>query len=132
MTDRTRARFRRAALVVWIAYWALLLTATHVPQPDLPDLPEHSDKVIHFCGYAVLTLLGAFATVRHALRPTRRLLLWSAIFLVYGALDEWLQNFVNRSPSIEDFYADAAGVLTGGLIWLVLTRSPAARASRAL
>ena len=132
MTQRLRPRFRRTALVVWIAYWALLFTSTHIPEPDLPDMPEHSDKVIHFCGYAMLTLLGAFATTRSAVRPTRTLLRWSAIFLVYGVLDEWLQGFVNRTPSVGDFFADAAGILAGGLLWLIFKRFTASRAGAAL
>ncbi len=132
MTQQHRPRFRRAALVAWIAYWALLFTSTHVPVPDLPDLPEHSDKVVHFCGYAILTLLGAFATSRGAVRPIRTLLLWSAIFLLYGVLDEWLQRFVNRTPSVEDFFADAAGILAGGVAWLIYQRFSPSHARTAL
>jgi VanZ family protein len=104
------------AASAWISYWAFLFVITHIPWPSGLHLPEHGDKVIHFVAYAVLAVLGG--TALHLMRrlDRRRLVLWSILFIAYGAADEWLQQFVHRTTSLGDWIADAMGVLLGSLL----------------
>jgi VanZ family protein len=84
------------------------LTLTHIPRPGpIPEVPG-GDKTLHFTGYFIAGLLLqrcfsfrwqlAFAVALIAL-------------IGLGAVDEATQAFVNRTPSIRDWYADAAGVV---------------------
>lgn len=78
--------------------------------------PTHPwDKLLHFLGYASLMLLLGLLW--------RRQLIWVCLMLIaFGGVVEYWQGYVpRRSPSIEDFYADALGtVLMCGLMRLVI------------
>jgi len=54
------------------------------------------------------------------------LLLWAAIYVLYGAFDEWSQQFVHRSTSLADWYADVLGILTATVLLIAwsLLRAP--------
>jgi VanZ family protein len=78
-----------------------------------------SDKVVHFLLYVTLGALLAWA--RHVGgRGVHVALILAGV--AYGALDEWHQSFVpGRSPDLEDWFADAAGVVAGYValsVWL--------------
>ncbi len=106
---------------VWLSYWAFLTTVTLVPVPDdIPVAVAKSDKVMHFVLYAVLTLLGGHV-VRKIRLSSYGLLAWGAGYIAFGALNEWLQGFVGRTPSVDDLLADAGGVAVATL-WLVWKR----------
>jgi len=102
------------------AYWVYIFCATHFPRPDLPVPFPSEDKVLHFIMYALLAFLywRCGETVR---RPLSGQFVYVAavVLLSYGAIDEYLQRFVNRGPSVTDWLADAAGALTalGLLEW---------------
>lgn len=117
---------RRAnrALAIWLGFWALAFTATHVPlRGPGPETPTGLDKLIHFGIYSLLTLFSwRYFILRNGSISSNRILAWVLIFLVYGALDEWSQRFVGRDPSYGDFLADAAGVMFGMLIVIVDVR----------
>lgn len=106
------------------ALWALVLFMLSelrvVPRMarSLFFLPP--DKVVHFLLYLALGSLLAWA--RHAGGrgiPHVALVLAGA---AYGGLDEVHQAFVpRRSPDIEDWFADVAGVVVGYMamtLWL--------------
>ncbi|HEU0012237.1 MAG TPA: VanZ family protein [Longimicrobium sp.] len=92
-----------AAVVLWAALIFVLSGRPRVPGPDIP----YADKVLHFCGFAVLGLLLARACERSALPLVAAV----ALGLLYGASDEVHQMYVpGRSPDVWDWAADAAGV----------------------
>jgi len=126
----------------WLTYWAVLFVVMHVPVPEriVPTL-HVSDKVIHFLAYLVLTIVGGIAvcvrgrrdgvgqgssgagaagSAGRAVACRRLLALWAGVYVAYAAVDEWLQQFVNRTTSLTDWYADVAGVATGTLMLLLL------------
>lgn len=79
------------------------------------------DEVLHLGAYAVLG-----ATLAHARFHGGRRVPHGAMVLLgtlYGLSDEWHQSFVpGRSPSLGDWVADVAGVVSGyGLCWIFLT-----------
>ena len=109
---------------VWIAYWAALFVATHIPKFGVPMAPKGSDKLMHFLGYFLLTLLAGRTAIRRGVAISRGWLArWTVIFLTYGALDEFLQQFVSRHASVYDWIADAVGVVAGmGILCAVRER----------
>jgi len=115
---------------VWFAYWAALFALTHVPKLGrLPSPTRHADKIVHFGLFFLLTLLGYFALSGGAAgRRKRTLLVWSALYLAYAAVDEWTQQFVGRTPSLADWLADATGVSLATVVILCSGRKP--RSSR--
>jgi VanZ family protein len=112
-------RFFRWALPV---YWILLFAATHYPAPPgLVPIPQ-SDKVMHFVCFGLLGLLFWLYAESGGRRVTARFV-WIALVVLaaYAALDEYLQQFVNRVTSLADWLADVAGI-TVVLLLLELRR----------
>ena len=114
-------RRRIYALLWWIGFWIVLFAVTHRPFAGGVGLPIPGvDKVAHFVLYFVLTMLGGrYLRAGGRALDVRRLIVWACVYTAYGALDEWLQQFVDRTPSWGDWLADAAGVIMATVvIWL--------------
>ncbi len=96
---------------------------THYPQLTLP-FPGRPDLVAHMSMYGVWTLLcGACGWFG---RPLGELNIWrsSAVSLVYCGLDEWSQAipFIRRTAALDDFGANALGVMLATALLLVIAR----------
>ena len=110
------------------AVWAAVLFLLSAwPDPVGPSWLRVSDKAVHFVLFAVLGAALALgrrwsgSTVSH----------WAVLLvgMLYGATDEWHQAFVpRRTPSLDDWLADLAGVVVGYLVVTYLSRSAAPRA----
>ena len=126
MTDAPQGTSARR-FVGWtvLIYWIGLFVSTHIPLPSLPSVPAGSDKVVHLAAFAGLGFLtGLWLAVRGRL-TIAHLVLLLAVLLVYGALDEWLQQFVNRHTDIRDWTADAIGATLGlAVVWILQTVRP--------
>lgn len=98
--------------VLWIGHWTLLCILTHAPvQISAPIVRRGEDKLVHFLLYFFLTLFGGLRIQRlQQDQMRRRLLLWSLFYLAFAVADEWTQQFVGRTPSVNDWLADAIGV----------------------
>jgi len=115
LREPTRPRVR---LFVWLGYWVFLFVIMHTlgVGTGLPRL-HHSDKVGHFLFYALLTTLGAWRLSTPNTRAGTVLLwTWAAVYIAYGALDEYLQQFVGRDMDFYDWLADVAGVTVATLL----------------
>jgi VanZ family protein len=91
--------------LLWLA---VILTATSIPNPDVPAVPG-GDKAAHAIMYGVLGALVAWAMAEG--RRVRGWILgaWPAVAAV-AAMDEWHQRFIpGRSASAGDWIADTAG-----------------------
>jgi VanZ family protein len=98
-----------------LAWAVLILVLTSIPQPHLPDV-RGIDKLGHLCMYGVLGLLTvrSFAT---DLRPWRIFLLVLLGICLFGALDEWHQQFIpGRTMDVRDWLADSLGAGLGGML----------------
>ena len=107
-----------------VAAWCLLVFAlSSFPLRIDADVVPGGDKTAHVGEYAVLGFLLA-----RALRMTRPSLGRGAVVAgaallgaFYGASDEFHQSFVpERTASLGDLAADAAGALLGALLLAVL------------
>lgn len=120
---RWRQWYRRALP----AYWLTLFLLMHFPGARLEGPVPHPDWIAHTCAYALLTfLLWRFAeTFHYPLSPAFPYLV-SPFLAAYAALDEYLQGFVQRTPSVADWLADTIGIHVALVVLTVL----AARARR--
>ena len=96
-----------------LAWAGVILAATSLPSSQVPSVGvPHVDKLMHLGLYAVLGALVARALPRLAgAMPTRRtLLLALAGIALFGAADEWHQQWVpGRSADALDWCADVVG-----------------------
>lgn len=108
-------RYRRALLVCLGIYWLLAVAATHLPMPQVPSAPSHTDKLVHFAMYAGLAgLLLLTLTARDSVFSSQRLLRVWLVCVAYGGLDELSQiPLPSRSGDWADFATDAVGSLAG-------------------
>jgi len=70
----------------------------------------------------ILTSLVWFAVGPYRKVNWRRAEVWWILFVMicYGAIDEWLQSYVERGADVMDFFANFAGTVAGLIIlWLV-------------
>ena len=83
---------------------------------------NHVDRVVHVVEYSVFGFLVARALSRHSPFWGSARRLWMAALLIgllYGASDEYHQNFVPyRDASVFDWVADAAGTALGAWVWI--------------
>jgi VanZ family protein len=114
-------RIASHARTLAVVYFILLFTGTHVPI-DPSEIVETSDKVLHYTGYALLTFLvltGWELTIGR-LQPKHYFAVWLAGTL-YGAFDEITQIPVGRSCDMNDWLADVCGILTGLVVFRLVS-----------
>jgi VanZ family protein len=120
----THAWVRWALAAGWAAFLFLLSS-----RPILPvELDLGLDKVAHFLAYVVLGFLLTGAVRSSRMAP------WLAVVIgwAYGAADELHQSTVpGRIADLSDWFADAAGILAGTLLFLLINRMRAGPADRA-
>jgi hypothetical protein len=111
----------------WV-YAAALFTGTHWPKLESPG-PEGTDKVIHVLalgGWMVLASLQGWFGPPLSDRNLLRTLLVAA---AYAGADEGLQAipFIHRTAALDDYAANAIGVMLAALSLLLLRRRLEAR-----
>ncbi len=96
-------------LTLW---WSAMFIATSIPGEAIPPVPAFNyDKLIHAFMYGGLTLFFyRFIRCREKLFAPPLIITFVTIAF-YGAFDEWHQQFVGRTPSLYDYYANLAGVI---------------------
>ncbi|RZT95258.1 VanZ family protein [Rivibacter subsaxonicus] len=106
-------------LAVLVALFFALKPASTEPEPI-----EYLDKLEHIAAFAVLMVLGVLA----ALRPVWALALG---LLALGIGIEIAQAFTpDRTPDVRDVVADAIGIVTGLLLYVLWRELSQRRASR--
>jgi VanZ family protein len=97
------------------------LVVLFAPSSDVPVAPPGVDKLVHAALFALLAFTGRWAGPR--LRPL------AVLLVLYAAVSEVVQEItpLNRTGSVADWLADAAGLLLGLAIWATLTRRGARR-----
>ncbi|MBI9017238.1 MAG: VanZ family protein [Phycisphaerae bacterium] len=93
-----------------IAFAIALVIATHIPKKMMTESMLTIitwDKLLHMGAYAILAWL---IFVSFAITDVFKLKI-SILFAlaIFGAIDEYTQQFVNRSPGIDDWSADFIG-----------------------
>jgi len=124
LSDHQASQRRFRYSLVWGGYWFLLFVIMHIPI-TAPVLPvEGSDKIAHFVLYGMLAVLGGMRLRSHRSHKQliRKLILWAFLYAGYGAIDEFLQDYVGRTCDTADWAADVCGVAVGTVV-IGLSRS---------
>lgn len=99
-------------LIVWTLG---VVVATSIPNPQLPSVVEHMDKVAHFLMYAGIGFFGG-----RGLGPRARGMTLVAAMIglaAFAGLDEWHQQYIpGRASSATDWLADVSGGTFGFLL----------------
>ena len=105
-------------LGLWLGYWIALFAVTHRPFAGGVGLPiPGADKGIHLVLYFILAILGGrYLRASAGGLSLTRLIRWACVYAAYGALDEWLQQFVSRTPSWGDWFADVGGIVLATVV----------------
>lgn len=112
----------RSRRLLAVAVAAVILAASLVPDGGGGSAvgPVGVDKLLHFGGYAVLTLV-ALAALRA--QSARTVLAVVVLVTVFGGGVELLQGPVpGRSVSTLDLVADAVGAVVGAAAWWLVGR----------
>jgi len=112
--------FWEATAVIWSAV-VLSLAITPIRNVELITAPV-SDKVLHALAFLVGSIVwaGAFDDAPGHVRSTT---LAGAVCIGMGGLIEVLQTqTTTRSAETGDLLADIAGIVIGGVIWLLYSR----------
>ena len=100
----------------WIIAMLAVLAATLAPVPKVPDLPTHTDKLVHLACYL---MLGALAVL--AQRDPRNSLVAAFAMVVFGIGIEIVQGQLPwRSFEWADIGANLTGVVVGAGAVLLL------------
>ena len=102
----------RLALFLTIIFTIIICFGTLTPLPKSLDVPA-SDKWHHFVAFAFLVYPLTVANKK----------CWIPIILFglfFGALIELVQPYLNRFGDIQDFQADAIGVLIGFALGVIV------------
>ncbi len=122
------ARRHKTVLILLLLYWPAIFIATHIPQlPGWVSKARMSDKTMHYLAYMALGFLWW-----HAISPYNKVnwkkpaIWWTLALMVwYGAMDEWLQHYVGRTPDLFDFLADFTGAITSLILLTIFSFWPA-------
>ena len=108
-----------------LAYLAFIyfLSSLEVRSTGIPV--RNIDKVIHYFLYLPMVILFARHFRGSSIEFIRNRFLLSAVVisLIFAITDEWHQYYVlTRNSDVFDWVADAAGILTGALIYWFFLR----------
>ncbi|MCO6042559.1 VanZ family protein [Aeoliella sp. ICT_H6.2] len=106
-----------------VAYWLVLLTATHWPKEIELGVPVTSyDKVQHLVAFGTLAWLLAWCMYANQRFTLRRAAAVVAIVALYGLFDEVTQPWFNRTFDPFDLVADVIGAAIGLGVYAVCER----------
>src|SRR5262249_40702268 len=102
------------------------------PKLELPG-PEGSDKIVHALAFGTWMVIASAQGWFGTPLSDRNLLRTLLVSAAYGAADEGLQAipFVHRTAALDDYAANAGGIMLAAFGLLVLRRRLEQRAGRA-
>jgi VanZ family protein len=115
------AKLTRLSDLLAAAWAATIAWLSLTPLQQLPLSTPFSDKIEHIAAYGLLGFLALLAR-----KDRKAILLWLPLILLFGALIELLQPYVNRHAELMDLVADGFGALVGALLARRLTSQYAA------
>lgn len=113
------ARFRKPLLSSYLLLTAAAFICTHLPGNDIPNL-HVTDKTLHVFGFFGLATVLLLTLAAYGVSRVVRLLICLAVLAVYGAVDEYTQQFFRRSTDFYDWCADMVGTFGALVVWEIL------------
>ncbi|MFA7256165.1 MAG: VanZ family protein [Kiritimatiellales bacterium] len=110
--------------ILALMYSALIVFLSSLPDLTPPDIGiKLSDKLIHFAEYVIFAFLWGLALWRNRAPGLPALLIFIISGLLFAVSDEFHQSFVpGRDADVRDFLADAGGIITVILFFLIRRR----------
>ena len=126
MTIRWRGVLQRHPRVLaglFAAYWLSIFVLTHIPMPEVEDVPQNTDKFVHFVFYGgFVWFLSLWLSAWKPWNGKLRVAHLSAA-AVYAALDEIMQIPIeSRTADVWDFVMDLVGASLGLLLFSLVRR----------
>ena len=117
----------RGAPLAWAAVLAWMLaivalSALPIEGPGWIRVPLGIDKWMHAAFYGLLAVLGAVAWSATGAGSAVAAVRGAALASSYGAVVEWIQSFLPRTPSVADWVADLVGAVIGAAGWWLARR----------
>jgi VanZ family protein len=111
-------RFRRWIVAGLVLLWLATVTASHIPQENLPPLPVDG-KVLHVLGFFGLATVFELVLAAYGMRAPRRNLIVLLALSAYAAFDEGTQPYFHRHGSVWDWLLDTSSAATALVFWQV-------------
>ncbi len=110
---------------VFLAFALAVVTATHWPNLQLPNVVPRTDLWIHFASFALWMMLAAFAAWFGQALSKRNLTRTFAMAFVYIFVDELTQGIpvLHRTVDWTDIVANFMGLCIGMGVLLLLRRT---------
>jgi VanZ family protein len=104
---------------VWLTQFVL----THLPGLGPLSPSTRFDEMVHGLGFAVLAFMLATTWRLNSGELSWARLGWAwLVLLLYAAVDEWTQQFVGRTTSMSDWWADIIGAMIGLALYAISRR----------
>lgn len=114
-------RVHRFWKVAFAVYVLIIATATHWPQLKI-NAPGRPDLWIHLTVFSLWTGLLAMLALFGPRWSMSNIGMSAIVTLAYAAIDESTQSFVpGRTVALDDYGANAGGVLLGSLVLLTIS-----------
>ncbi|MEM0984141.1 MAG: VanZ family protein [Planctomycetota bacterium] len=114
------------ARVAFVVYACVLSTLTHWPKLRVESSVPRTDLFAHLGAYAIFGFLLGMAAWFGAVHRVPGFVRTLLAALAYAAIDEGSQAlpFLGRFAGVDDYLANAAGIVIGLSLAVVASRSP--------
>lgn len=109
-------RFRRWIVAGLVLLWLAAVTASHIPQENLPPLPVDG-KILHILGFFGLATVFELALGVYGMRALRRNIVVLLALCAYAAFDEGTQPYFHRHGCVSDVLLDISSAAVALVVW---------------
>lgn len=111
-------RQRKVILFILILMWTGAFAATHIPARYIPSqIAGLGDIVLHGIGFLGLSSWLILTMAAFGVKPVKRILFVLLVMMIYGALDEYTQQFFGRSTELKDWLTDTTATVVSLILW---------------
>jgi VanZ family protein len=105
-------------LFILILLWIGAFTATHIPARYIPgQIASIGEIGLHGIGFLGLSSWFILTVAAFNIKPVQRILLVLLVMMVYGAVDEYTQQFFGRSTELKDWLTDIIATVVSLILW---------------
>ena len=105
-------------MFILILLWIGAFTATHIPAKYIPrHIASLGDIVLHGIGFLGLSSWFILTLAAFGVKLEHRIILVLLVMLVYGAVDEYTQQFFGRSTELKDWLTDTMATVISLILW---------------
>ncbi len=98
--------------------WTGAFAATHIPARYIPSqIAGLGDIVLHGIGFLGLSSWLILTMAAFGVKPVKRILFVLLVMMIYGALDEYTQQFFGRSTELKDWLTDTTATVVSLILW---------------